>query len=158
MADYIGRYFSERDRNFMYSVTKEYFENIYQVVVQLYKVCPNETKINMYGEVDQSTGKFYFTPITITTLIKKDDITTDNETFGPNRKQNKDFIFREVDLQALGFFPQSGDLISYNQRMYEVDNVTQENFLGQQPDKSWSIICASHYTTFSKLNIIPRNS
>ena len=158
MPDYTGRYFSNRDMNLLNSINQEWSEEIIQVVVQIYKICPQQTNTNIYGETDQSTGKFYFSPVVLTTKIVKDKNATTNNQFGTDRNQPSMFAFREVDLQELNFFPQTGDLIAYNERFYEVDNVEQERFLGLQPDKSWAITTTCHYTRFSKLNIIPRNT
>ena len=36
------------------------------------------------------------------------------------------------------------------------DNVVQEQFLGGQANKSHSIICNSHYTKLSKINLVNR--
>jgi hypothetical protein len=41
---------------------------------------------------------------------------------------------------------------------YEIDNVVQEQFLGGQPDKSWSLIVNTHYTRLSKLNLVERQT
>jgi hypothetical protein len=158
MADYTGRYFSERDRILLHSINKELYEAIIQVIVQIYKICPQQTNTNIYGETDQSGAKYYFTPINITTRMQKDDINTDNNQFGPDRKQTNTFLFRDIDLHELNFFPEVGDLIAYNERFYEVNDISQEQMLGQQPDKSWSINCKTHYTRLSKLNVVPRQN
>lgn len=158
MGDFSGRYFSSRDRGFIHSINSELFGDMVQTVVILYKIAPLETITNVYGETDQSNGKFYFPGIEITSLIDRGDITTDGESFGPDRKQNPVFNFREKMLIQVNFFPQVGDLILFNERYHEIDNVVQEQFLGGQSDKSLSIICNTHYTRFSKVNLTDRQA
>ena len=156
MADFIGRYFSSRDRLFVHSLNAELYGDIVQVLVELYKVAPDETKTNLYGETDQEVGRFYFSPIEMTSLVDTGDISSEDANFGPDRKQSAVFKFREKMLQNVNFYPEVGDLIAFNGRFYEIDNVVQEQRLGGQPDKSHSIICNTHYTRLSKVNIIER--
>jgi len=47
-------------------------------------------------------------------------------------------------------------MILFNDRYHEVDNVVQEQFLGGQANKSHSIICNTHYSKLSKINLVNR--
>ena len=158
MGDFSGRYFSSRDRGFIHSINAELLGDVIQTVVTLYKIAPLETITNVYGETDQSNGKFYFPGIEMTSLIDRGDITTEGEGFGPDRKQNPVFNFREKMLMQVNFFPQVGDLILFNERYHEVDDVSQEQLLLGQPSKSLSIICKTHYTRLSKVNLTDRQA
>lgn len=158
MGDFSGRYYSARDRKFISSINGELFSDMVQTLVILYKIAPTETITNVYGETDQANGKFYFPGIEITSLINRGDITTEEEKFGPDRKQNPVFNFREDMLKQVNFYPQLGDLILFNDRYHEVDNVQREQFLGGQPNKSLSIICTTHYTRLSKINLVDRQN
>jgi hypothetical protein len=64
----------------------------------------------------------------------------------------------EKDLEAVGFFPQTGDIVHFNDRYHEIDDVVQEQFLGGQPIKSLSIIVNTHYTSLSKIDMVQRQS
>jgi hypothetical protein len=79
------------------------------------------------------------------------------DDFGPNRRQDYVFKMREEMLKKLEFYPEIGDVVFFNDRYYEIDNVVQEQLLGGQPDKSHSIICNAHYTKYTSLNIMERN-
>jgi len=48
-------------------------------------------------------------------------------------------------------------VVSWNDRYYEIDNVISEQLLGGQSDKNHSIICNTHYTKYTSLNILERN-
>jgi hypothetical protein len=153
-----GRFFSIRDMNFMHSINGELMGDIIQTEVTLFKICADATQTNIYGESKSTVGKQYFPGIEITALIDRAEISTNAEDFGPDRNQDVVFKFREKMLKEVNFFPQTGDLVQFNERYYEVDNVVQEQFLGGVDDKSWSIIVNTHYSRLSKIDLVNRQS
>lgn len=153
-----GRYFSERDMGFINGINDELLGDVIQTEVSVFKISPESTKVNQYGESSPSQGKMYFPAVDFVCLVDRADITTDADDFGPERKQNVAFKFMEKDLQAANFFPQTGDLVFFNDRYHEIDDVVQEQFPGGQPDKSFSIIVNTHYTTLSKVDLVERQS
>lgn len=153
-----GRFFSARDINLINSFNGELMGDIIQTEVTLYKACADATSINIYGESKPSVGKQYFPGIEITALIDRGDISTDQDDFGPERKQNVVFKFREKMLKLLNFFPQTGDLVLFNERYHEIHDVAQEQFLGGVDDKSFSIIVNTNYTRLSKVDVVQRQS
>ena len=153
-----GRYFSERDISFINGINDELLGDIIQTSVTIFKMCADATQINIYGESKSSEGKQYYPGVDIVCLIDRADISTDADDFGPNRKQNVVYKFMEKDLQTLNLFPQSGDVILFNDRYHEIDDVVQEQLLGGQPDKSFSIIVNTHYTRLSKVDMVIRQS
>lgn len=152
-----GRYYSERDLRVINSFNGELMGDIIQTEVTIYKVAVDNTKINVYGEADQQSGGITFYPgVEITALIQREDITTEYSEFGSDRKQDVVFKFRENMLKEINLFPQIGDVILFNERYHEIDNVVQEQLLGGIADKSHSIICNTHYSKLSKLNLVNR--
>ena len=157
MASLKGRYFSQRDLNMINSLNGELMGNIIENLVQIFKICPNETKTNIYGETSSETGKWYFPAIQISALIERESMNSEFDDFGASRSQNYIFKMREKMLKQLEFYPEIGDIVAWNDRYYEIDNVIQENLIGGQPDKSHAIICNAHYTKYTSLNILERN-
>ena len=153
-----GRYFSARDISFFNGINDELLDDIIQTEVTIFKMNAQNTSTNIYGESKASVGKTYFPGIDITCLVDRADITTDAEDFGPTRKQNVAFKFMEKSLQAINFFPQTGDLIFFNDRYHEIDDVVQEQFLGGIASKSFSIIVNTHYTRLSSIDLVERQS
>lgn len=153
-----GRYFSERDISFINGINDELLGDVIQTEVTIFKANAQVTTTNIYGESKATVGKTYFPGIDIICLVDRADITTDAEDFGPDRKQNVAFKFMEKDLQAINFFPQTGDLVLFNERYHEIDDIVQEQFLGGQPDKSLSIIVNTHYTRLSKVDVVERQT
>lgn len=152
-----GRFFSARDIKMINSVNGELMGDIIQCEVIIYKVSANETNINVYGEADQQSGGIVFYPgVEITSLIQREDISTEYGEFGPDRKQSVVFKFREKMLKLINLYPQNGDIIEFNSRYHEIDNVIQEQLLGGISEKSFSIIVNTHYSKLSHLNIVNR--
>lgn len=158
MRELPGRYFSERDIEFINSINDELLSDVIQTEVILFKANADNTSTNIYGESKPTVGKTYYAGIEIIALVDKADIVTDADDFGPDRKQNVAFKFMEKDLEAISFFPQSGDLVLFNERYHEVDDIAQEQFLGGIPEKSLSIIVNCHYTRLSKVDLVERQS
>lgn len=131
--------------------------SIIENLVTIYKIAPNETKTNIYGETSAETGKWYMPAIQISALVERPDMETEYDDFGPNRRQDHVFKMREKMLRQLNFYPEIGDMVFWNDRYYEIDNVVQEQLLGGQAEKSHSIICNAHYTKITSLNILDRN-
>ena len=151
-----GRYFSARDMRVQNSFNAELLGDIIQTEVTIYKISADATNVNVYGESDQQTGLTFYPGVEITALIERADITTEYSEFGPDRKQDVVFRFREDMLKLVNLFPQVGDIIMFNERYHEIDNVVQEQFRGGIAEKSLSIICNTHYSKLSKLNLVNR--
>jgi hypothetical protein len=152
-----GKFFGPRDRRFINSINAELFGDVIQTEVRIFKAAAEATKLNIYGEASDNTGKSYYAGIEITCMIKKEEINTEYSDFGPNRTQNINFAFREESLKLANFYPETGDVISFNERYYVVDNVVQEQFLGGVPEKSLSIICHTYLERLSSLNVVERS-
>jgi len=151
-----GRFFSARDMKVINSFNGELMGDIVQTEIILYKIAADQTVVNIYGESDPKTGKMFYPGVEVTCFIDRADINTNYDEFGPDRDQTVVFKFRENMLKLVNIFPEIGDIIKFNQRFHEVDNVVQEQFLGGIEDKSHSIICNSHYSRISKLNFVER--
>lgn len=152
----LGRYYSQRDINLVNQFNAELMRDIIETLVVCFKICAAETRVNMYGEAAPTEGKSFFPGIELTSLIDRGDITTNDEGFGPDRDQTVVFKFRELSLKDASFYPEVGDMILFNDRYHEIDNVVQEQFLGGQANKSHSIICNTHYSKLSKINLVNR--
>lgn len=153
-----GRYFSPRDLRLVASFNAELMGNIVETLIQIFKISPMETKSNIYGEASAETGKWYLPGIQISASVEKNEMTTGMDDFGPSRDQTHLFHLRYAMCKQLNFFPEVGDIISWNYKFYEVNNVVDDlQLLGGQPDKNHSITCNAQYTRVSSLNIVERN-
>lgn len=151
-----GRYFSPRDMRFINSINAELMGDIIQTLVIIHKMVPQEIQVNQYGESSPQTGKVFYPGVPMTAFIKRETIETPADEFGTDRKQVVKFAMREEMLKMVNLYPENGDIIVFNERYHEIDNVAQEQFLGGVDDKSWSIVCDTHYTRLSKISLFDR--
>ena len=156
MRGTLGRYFSARDLRFIISTNGELMGDIIQTEILIYKMAPSEMSTNIYGEASPESGKLYYPGVEVTSLIDRADIDTTYDEFGPDRNQAVVFKFRENMLKLVNIYPEVGDIIRFNERYHEIDNVVQEQFLGGIEDKSHSIIVNTHYSRLSKLSFVER--
>lgn len=159
MSDFLkGRYFGEQDISFINGINDELLNDIIQNVVTIYKMCSDATETNIYGEKRSSVIMSYYPGIDVVCLVDRGEISTTPDDFGPDRKQTVVFKFLEKDLEAINFFPGTGDLIMFNSRFHQIDDISQEQLLGNQPDKSFSIIVNTHYSRLSANDIVIRTN
>lgn len=152
-----GRFYSPRDLRLINSVNAELMGEVIQTLVIIHKLVPDQIKVNIYGESDPRTGKVFYPGVPMTALIDRSEIETPTDEFGTDRRQIVQFRFREKMLKEVNLYPENGDIIIFNERYHEIDNVIQEMFLGGIDSKSHAIICDTHYARLSKLSIFNRS-
>ena len=152
----LGRFFSPRDMKFIASINGELMGDILQNEVFIYKICVDQTIANVYGESSVENGKSFYPGVECTCLIDRAEINTKYDEFGSDRDQTVVFKFREDNLKLVNVYPEVGDIVEFNKRYHEIDNVVQEQFLLNQPEKSWSIIVNTHYSRLSKISLVNR--
>jgi hypothetical protein len=152
----LGRFFSPRDLKVINSFNGELMGDVIQTEVYLFKICAAQIKTNIYGETSPESGKVFYPGVEITALVDRADIDTNYDEFGPDRNQDVVFKMRENMLQLVNVYPEIGDIIEFNKRYHEIDNVVQEQFLGGISDKSHSIIVNTHYARLSKISLVER--
>jgi len=150
-----GRYVSPTDLKLMNSVNTELMNEIIENYVQIYKISPDATTTNIYGESAEN-GKVYYPGVEISALIEHPDTTNQDEGFGPDRIKVVKFRFHEGMCQEAGIYPEVGDMITWDDQYFEIENVVQEQHLGGQYSKSFSIICDTHTTKLGRLNVQER--
>lgn len=149
----LGRYFSPRDMRLIGSFNGELMADWVQTEAMIFKLSAANTPVNIYGEATGKVGKVFYPGVNATCFIEREDIVTEDKEHGPTRKQNTIFAFRESVLENVNLFPETGDIIMFNNRYHEIFNVEQEQFLGGIADKSWSLVCHTFYSRLSNLNI-----
>jgi|SRR5579862_56067 len=153
----LGRFFSPRDLKLVASLNAELAGDIIQTEVFIFKICPEQTVTNIYGESSPQSGKMFWPGVECTCLIDRPELEAKTDQFGVDRNQVPVvFKFREDNLKKVNLYPEIGDIIEFNKRYHEIDNVVQEQFLGGISDKSLSIIVNTHYSRLSKLSLVNR--
>ena len=149
-----GRYFSARDVRMFNSINGELMKNIIEQVVVLYRVNPYETDThNVYGE---SMNKVYYPGIEMTCLVDTDPESVAYELFGPDVKKDAVFKFHQKLCEIKGIYPQVGDFVAWETAYFELSEIAENQYLGGQPEKNFSLVAASTMTRVSRLNISER--
>jgi len=144
-----GRYFSPRDQRLIRSLNDELLNDIIQTEVVVYRIAPDKTSTNIYGETSGKNKKSYYKGIKINAYVDRGELTTEPNDF-IDKKQATVFKFLYHEFKGLGVYLQEGDIIDFNSRIHQIDNVAgQEQLLGGIPEKSFSIIVNTHYSRLS---------
>jgi len=69
-----GRYFSQRDINLVNQFNAELMRDIIETLVVLFKIAPNETNTNIYGEAVAAEGKSFYSGVELSSIIDRGDI------------------------------------------------------------------------------------
>ena len=149
-----GRYFTRRDVRFMNSLNGELLTDIIEQLVIIYKIDASQTTANVYGE---SMDKIYYPGVETGCLVESDPQSTLYEGFGPDVKKGTLFRFHQKLCEIKEIYPEIGDIIAWENAYFEISNVVENQFLGGQPEKNYSLICNAHMSRKSSLNIVDRN-
>ena len=149
----MGRFVTPRDFEFIQKVNRELMTEILDTVVILYKPHTEASRVNIYGE---STQKVRYIGVTLQTKVRYPKNAPEQEGVGYDTTQRVDFHFVRRLLEEVDVRPEVGDLIFYNDLYYEIDNVVDTQLMANKPEFSMSILCYTHLTRKSGLNIEPR--
>jgi hypothetical protein len=145
------RFVSERDFLFFQHINREVVVDVVDVEVVLYKIINDIVNVNIYGE---STTKARYRGISLNALIKYPKTQPNSEGFGYDTNQpGVEFRFVRKILQDVNVYPETGDIIKYNENYYEIDNTNEIQLIAGRPEYNHNIICETHLTRKSSLNI-----
>ena len=144
----MARFTLSRDIKFFEGISRELVDAVIETAVVLYKLVIEDTKTNLYGE---SLNKTYYQGVQTTAVIEREPTASEYEGFGADTSQNVQFRFNRFTLKEIGFYPEVGDIIFHNNGYFEIDNVTEEQFIGGQVNNKFSIICSTFMTRRSTI-------
>ena len=127
--------------------------NIIEQIIVVYKINSNQTKSTIYGE---AMNKVYYSGVETSCLVESDPQSTSYEGFGPDVKKGTIFRFHQKLCETKDIYPEIGDIVMWENTFFEISNIVENQFLGGQPEKNYSLLCNAHMTRKSKLNIVPR--
>ena len=154
-----SRYWPTRDTNLAKRFNDELVGNlkdgkcgiIGQEII-IYRVSSYDTKPNMYGEAVES-GKVYEAGVKLSCIIDAQDFDWETNEFGPSSNQTATFSFQRDMLIDVNFRPDVGDVISWNYGYFEINKTNENQLVGGDFNKNWTITCEAQLTRISTLNI-----
>ena len=153
-----SRYWPTRDTNLAKRFNDELVGNlkdgscgiIGQEVI-LYRVSTYETETNMYGEA--GGGKVYEAGVKLSCIIDAQDFDFELNEFGPDSRQEATFSFQRDMLIDVNFRPDIGDIVSWNHGYFEINGTNENQLVGGDYNKNWTISCTAFLTRINSLNI-----
>jgi hypothetical protein len=88
--------------------------------VGYFKIDLYKTKTNMYGE---SIEKWYYPPFEVKCMVERGEFAYNDTEYGPDVNQTIKVIIPRLNLEELGFTPEVGDIITDQEKYYQVNTV-----------------------------------
>ena len=149
-----------RDISLFEKLNEELINSVIQSEVYFYKLILDETGDNVYGE---GTDKRYYAGVKLPTLVDRGNQSYVEEAYGVDLQQIATFSFLRKEFINLSLIPEVGDIVEWDKAYFEIDSMVDNQILGgKDPDyslaggmhgSSHSIICTTHMTRMSRLNI-----
>lgn len=150
----MAKFLSKRDFEFFQHINREMAADVLDTIVLLFKLNLNYTNMNIYGE---SLEKVSFDAVELPVFIKygKTEVRSEKD-FGINMEQTVNFGFVRRILRDRNVYPEVGDIIQYNDLFYEINNTQEVQLIAGRPEYNHSIICESHLTRRTDLQLTAR--
>lgn len=162
---------SARDNALFLHIRRELLHDIVEQECLYYKIDLESTEVNIYGEALERT---YWNPVRLTCLIKRTDQDWSEQDYGVDLGRTPSFAFIKDDMVDVDCLPEPGDIIEWDKNYYQVDGVKENQlWLGKDQDyrlddqdpkdrthlfgSSISLVCDTHLTRYTKLNLKERN-
>ena len=150
----MAKFVSSKDFEFFQHINREISAEIVDTLVTLYKLNLDYVNTNIYGE---STEKISYTGIELSAFIDyRDNVAISDAGFGIDQTQEAEFRFVRSILEERHIYPEIGDIVGYNDAFYEIDNIQEVQLIAGRPGYNESIICETHLTRRSNIQIEPR--
>ena len=150
----MAKFVSSRDFEFFQHINKEISAEIIDTLVTLYKLNLDYVNTNIYGE---STEKISYTGVELSAFVDyRDNVAVSDAGFGINQEQEAEFRFVRSILEERHVYPEIGDIVGYNDAFYEINNIREVQLIAGRPGYNESIICETHLTRRSNIQIEPR--
>lgn len=102
------------------------------VEIAFYKLALPEMEINLYNE---SNSKVYYNPVRFFSLVAFEETSMNDIDTGLDTSQNVVFSFLRDDLKDLDVVFDEGDIIKWDGKYYEIDNLRfNQYWMGRNPD------------------------
>ena len=137
------------------SMNEELIDEIIGQSVDIYKVSIDNTDENIYGE---STTKYYDIGFRVNCLINFTEPEVIQDDFGADNNSSIEMYFQRENLSSgsLNFYPETGDIVDWNDSYWEINGTTEPQLIAGNPDYKHSIKATAHKARLSSLQIEER--
>lgn len=146
------RFNSPRDYAAIVKINKELLNTVLDINVVLYKLNQKLSVTNSYGE---SVKKVWYTGVEVPALIERLDTGMTEEMQTVDVNQDITFAFLRQELQDRGIYPEMSDIVFYDNQLYEIHNTNEIQLWGGRVEYRHSIVCESHLTRSTNLQLDP---
>lgn len=142
-------FFPEIDINTLKNISKQLVQYVMDVEVLLFKINPQKTETNIYGQAKKS-GISYSPGVPLKALVAHNPQDLNYNPIYSYRNQTT-FKFLVSTLKEHNIYPEIGDVIEWNNQFWEITKITQQQLLGNRTDLEWSKICETTILSPSKV-------
>ena len=137
------------------SMNEELIDEIVGQSVDIYKITVENTDENIYGE---STTKYYDTGFRVNCLLQFNEPEGIEEDFGNDVRGTIEMYFQRENLASgsLDFYPESGDIVDWNNTYWEINAVTEPQLILGHPAYNHQVRAVAHHAKLSSLQIEER--
>ena len=140
----------EKEWGFINQISEELVKRIIDNTFNLYKISVRETKTNIYGESLETT---YLPAVQVYGIFTRNPQENIEGEHGINVTQKVTFALQREDLKLKNVYPEVGDILQYNNSYFEINNVEENVLIAGQPEKNFSVVCTTHLSRRSRLDI-----
>jgi len=145
----------QKEINLIDSMNEELIDDILGQYVDIYKISLDETNANVYGE---STTKYYNVGFRVNCMLLYNEPETLHDEFGPDNNSSVEMYFQRNNLASgsLNFYPETGDIVDWNQHFWEINSVTEPQLIAGHQGFRHNIVAKAHRSRLSNLQIEER--
>ena len=155
---------SARDYSLVTKFNRELVYKLVDTEVGYYKFVLDQSRVNLYGE---GVSKVYYQPVRTPIYISRQPNDAVQTDAGIDAMVAIEFYILRDTMLTLNIVPEIGDVINWDDKYYEIDNTTENQyFAGKNPDTwikgnnfggSLSFMCNAHQMRESQLQLLDLN-
>jgi hypothetical protein len=155
---------SARDYSLITKFNRELVYKLVDTEVGYYKFVLDQSRVNLYGE---GISKVYYQPVRTPIYISRSPNDAVQTDAGIDAMVAIEFYILRDTMLTLNIVPEIGDIINWDDKYYEIDNTTENQyFAGKNPDTwikgnnfggSLSFVCNAHQIRETQLQLLDLN-
>ena len=145
----------QKEFDLINAMNEELIDEIVGQSVDIYKVNVERTDDNIYGE---STTKYYDIGFRVNCLNLYNEPEVNQDEFGADLNADIEMYFQRENLSSgsLNFYPESGDIVDWNNHYWEINGTTEPQLFVGHPNYKHQINATAHRSRMSSLQIEER--